>query len=113
MPDHFIVQSYKDLNSVGARLPLFRRRFPFGKAVATYFAIPGNGLIMDEIAIPEPKGRPLCTGCHLVIAEDGAHIVDGILEDSGSLKIGQVRTVPCELERAENCIRIRCYNAFK
>lgn len=57
----------EDLHFIRAGQPLRGRRFPFGEAIAAGLAVPWNGFIMDEFAIPVPEGSPLRTGGHLIV----------------------------------------------
>lgn len=113
MTDHLVVQPNKDLDAVCTRLPLVRRSFPFGEAIAAHLTVPWNGFKVDEFALAEPERSPLCAGRHLIVAKDGTHVANGILEDRGSLELGQIRAVPCELERTENCIWVGCHFALE
>lgn len=109
----FPVEPHEDLHFVEAWQPFFGGRLPFCETESAGFAVPWNGLIMDEFAIAIPKRGPLCLRCHLIIGKDRAHICDGVLKNGGGCEFVKVIAVERKLKRTENSIGIWCHDTFE
>ena len=68
---------------------------------------------MDEFSIAVPKRRPLCAGGHLIVRKDCAHIVDRVLENSGSSKLIEVGAVERKLKGADDRVGIGRHFTFE
>ena len=110
MTNPFPIQADENLHFIGPGQPFFRRRFPFGKAVAAGRAIPGNGIVVDESPFAIPQRRPLHTGEHPVVGEDPTYVGDGVLEDRAGFEVAEVFAIARKLNWAEDRVRVGSYH---
>ena len=81
---------------------------PIGVAQTAGSPVPGQRLEMGQLPVAVPQRRPLRAPEHAVVAEDGIHVVDGILEYGALFE----RSVECvqpigEGQGAEHGVRVR------
>lgn len=95
-------------------MPFGRVGFPVGVAQTSRTAIPGDGLEMDQFAVAVPQSSPLGADDHLVVAEDGVHMNNWVLEDLARFKRTILRIEPIgEGQVGEDRLRIGGDGAFE